>query len=221
LVQPLDIRTIRDRIMQCDVIRDIEHLETLFDGAAKFITITQYKKLNPTAKFPVNPPSHFGLYGGTVIDGVSYVFCRPSELIRHLNNKWDRKPCLTAIFTTVRHESIHVQQVERSGGKISDYDQLPDQSPESMKHYLSNKQEIMAYAQTIIDDLSQFNTYDQILSQLKSTNGIWNSMFANYKNLFKDNPKVLNLLRKYMYLYLTSGQEPMNKPNRVIIPAKR
>jgi hypothetical protein len=169
----------------------------------QYITQKQFKKMNKVATLPSNFKSAIihnnGIGAGTVYNGIIYIICDPKLLIKSLNSPI-KEHLIKMLRLIVRHESIHIQQIDRSGGKVKDVDKA--ETPEEFKEYMGNKQEIMAYAQSIVDSLRMQNLSDnQILQQLRQGR-IWDNSMRTYRYLFKDEPKVLNLLQKYIYQYL-------------------
>lgn len=119
-----------------------------------------------------------------------------------------RFPVLVSIL---KHEDIHRQQIERMGD--SKYYIVKD--PNDKKEYLSDPNEIMAFAYSIIEDLKNDNfTRDEILNKLREgdlsfsmgrmmTGGrsSFHPIYFDYVENLEKNSKEFKKLQKYMYLY--------------------
>jgi hypothetical protein len=103
------------------------------------------------------------------------------------------KRLLDYIYHMLKHENIHIGQ----SSKRSNDGDIGGMNPIDKKSYFSNKDEIMAFSQSISDMLMDLNPKD-IKSALSSLprNPIWMDI---KKVVDKD---VLNRYKKYIYLYL-------------------
>lgn len=96
----------------------------------------------------------------------------------------------------LRHENIHRTQNSKRG----DVGMTALKSDPSTKRteYLSNKDEIMAHARTLLDMLLDFKSKEDIINDLKHGN-IKHPMFSEYKKIGGD---VYKRFVKYIYMYL-------------------
>ena len=101
----------------------------------------------------------------------------------------------------LRHENIHKIQK----GKRGDVGMTALKANPATKRgeYLSNKDEIMAHARTLLDMLLDFKSKEDVLNDLKHGD-IKHPMFSDYKKIGGD---VYKRFVKYIYMYLT----PENK----------
>jgi hypothetical protein len=97
---------------------------------------------------------------------------------------------------TIKHESIHSQQVSRMG--INNY--LLIDSPTNPDKYFSNKSEIMAYANSFVIEMTKQKSKEEVVSLLRSEKQIKNWIFDCYKKYV--NEKDFHRFIKYVYLYL-------------------
>jgi hypothetical protein len=104
----------------------------------------------------------------------------------------------TFLREVLRHESIHLQQVDRmkdkSGYKL-------DASPtHNSKKYWTDKKELMAYAQSMIDQLTaQGMDKDEIESKIKNPRDIKSWIWNVYKQVL--DPKQMKRFLKYVFQY--------------------
>jgi hypothetical protein len=110
----------------------------------------------------------------------------------------DLSQFLSFLNEILRHESIHLQQVDRMKDKTS---YKLDSSPtHNSDKYWKEKRELMAYAQTLIDHLvSQNLSKKEIEEKLKSHKDIRSWVFNIYKKLL--NEKEMKRFMKYLYQY--------------------
>ena len=97
-----------------------------------------------------------------------------------------------------RHESIHLQQVGRMEKDVYKLDASPTHNTEK---YWKNKQELMAYANTLLDHLK-----DQGLSKEEIKDRITRQDFKSwvwkvYSQVLKDDRENMNRFMKYLYEY--------------------
>jgi hypothetical protein len=197
-----------DRYLQrlsTEPVRSIDDLNAIFEGHVRFITREEYHQLNPTASLPENIDVMFQRTGGiglaTVRDGIIYIVYDRRNLQRTINRSKVGQ-LVRLISMMVRHESIHLQQIERSGGRVQDVDQAG--TPEEMSSYMSNKQEMMAYAQSVIDDFHhQGLSNERILSALKQGRMFGSQIYQQFRHHVHDR-KAIQLMHKYIYQYLQS-----------------
>ena len=146
-------------------------------------------------------------------------------LLRDLNDKNGRERFFALIREILRHESIHKQQDEKRRKNIQI--RTLEFSPVVPEKYFASSDEIMAYAQSFIDQCKQRGmSYDQILDQIKSKNkpvswieNIYNNLPVKdlkIKKTGRTNPnresriereKALSKFKKYVYMYIKGDEE--------------
>ena len=103
------------------------------------------------------------------------------------------KRLLDHIYHMLKHENIHIGQIARSGGK----NRGEGINIKNKKEYFSNKEEIMAFSQSISDMLMKLNPKNiKSALMLLNRNQLWNDI---KEVVDKD---VLQRYQKYIYLYL-------------------
>ena len=114
---------------------------------------------------------------------------------------------------TLEHELVHVGQYEKVPVDIATRNNK-DISDTSKNAYFANKQEIMAFANTIVREFQALRYEDsEILDIIKHVKEYgpedherFPKAFRTYLGRFQNEPKVLNRLYKYMYQYLTKEE---------------
>jgi hypothetical protein len=106
-------------------------------------------------------------------------------------------PMKEIINDIIGHEKIHAEQTLRRGGIEF---ALP--SPTDRKAYFSNKEEIMAFAWTIANDLSKVSrSIEEGMTKLdKGFPGQGSQLWGGIKRVCDE--KVIKRYRKYIYMYL-------------------
>lgn len=119
---------------------------------------------------------------------------------------------------TIEHELIHIEQLTRvvkQGKNIAAVLQKGG-SGSSEKEYYGSEHELMAYANTIVRTLEAADfDKEEIIDMLRKPNdnitpytaSDWSGELEIYLNVFKDQPKVIKRLYKYMYMYLTKEEQ--------------
>jgi hypothetical protein len=104
------------------------------------------------------------------------------------------------IHHMLKHENIHVKQHERRPNYKKG---LPD--PNNKGGYFGDYDEVMAYAQSIVDQIMDQNpkTIEEGISKLPTIR-----LYVDIKN--EVNEITLKKYRKYIYLYLEKELEPKN-----------
>jgi hypothetical protein len=106
-------------------------------------------------------------------------------------------PMKEIINDIIGHEKIHAEQTLRRGGIEF---ALP--SPTDRKAYFSNKEEIMAFAWTIANDLSKVSrSIEEGMTKLdKGFPGQGSQLWVDIKRYCDE--KIIKRYRKYIYMYL-------------------
>ncbi|MCE2742326.1 MAG: hypothetical protein LW701_01920 [Fluviicola sp.] len=110
------------------------------------------------------------------------------------------------ISIVVSHEFVHAGQMDRlKPGFIY----IPPKTVYDLNVYYSDKQEIMAWSKTIVDDLIQTfkpQTFEEAMEKLPKGH-----YYKKIKEVFKDDPKVWNKYLKNIYNYLRMEFEPVEE----------
>ena len=120
----------------------------------------------------------------------------------HLLNGSNFQELINDLLHLIGHELIHREQFLRM-----DYiKNIESYAFTDKKKYLSNKQEIMAYAWQIINSFRLHGALDSDIQKILKTNSnikfqLGGKVLADYHDLFTIDDKELKLLYRYMYLY--------------------
>lgn len=205
-VDMTDINTRIKAIKKLDIpnlAQGIEALNSLFKDVGINFNLKSGKSLNGT-----------GLAGGmTYNDGNIKVYLYQDFFDVIENNFVSFAMTLSRIL---EHELIHREQDDKiNPDKLSNvqskyYDKHI--KPKDIKSYLSGKDEIMAHANSIVRKLQHDGiTNEEILELLRHINEYdYQELpmhLQDYTREFKDNPKVLKRLYKYMYQYVIGDNE--------------
>lgn len=110
------------------------------------------------------------------------------------------------ISIVVSHEFVHVGQMDRlKPGVIY----IPPKTVYDLNIYYSDKQEIMAWSKTIVDDvLKTFNpnSFEEAMEKLPKGH-----YYKRIKEVFKEDPKVWNKYLKNIYNYMKLEFEPVEE----------
>jgi hypothetical protein len=166
-------------------------------GKKHNVDVVNYRKFYnelPQEDKSTSPPQHAPLFAL-----VNPVNNKPRVVV---NVPSIDRTMLDYIYHMLKHENIHVGQIARkkvhSRGIVD---------PNSKKSYFSDKDEIMAFSQSIVDMLiSQYKikSYEELRSKLKY-NQLYNEIKRNVDT------KTLNRYHKYIYLYLEKELEDNKK----------
>jgi len=114
-----------------------------------------------------------------------------------INTPSINKRMLDHVYHMLKHENIHVGQIARK--KVRHNSMV---NPNDRKSYFSNKDEVMAFSQSIVDMLmdQKPKTKEEAISKLR-----YNQLYNDIKrNVDSD---ILNRYHKYIYLYLEKELE--------------
>ncbi len=114
------------------------------------------------------------------------------------NNYYDVR---VFIKTMLNHELIHREQLKKVNWSTYKH----KQSFDNKKEYYRNDHEVMAYARTIIDELTnKLYSTDKVLDFLQRPKSDISSYFDEYMSVFSKDNKTIKRLYKYMYEYLVN-----------------
>jgi hypothetical protein len=140
------------------------------------------------------PPENTPIFGFFREDGTICIVVSGYNRMGVMNIPTITLANLGFINHVIQHESIHTEQWRRRAGKV-EYT-LPD--PKDRKSYFGNKDEIMAFAQSVVEMMM---TQDRLtnMSQLQRSldrNPLWNSIKSSGVS-----QEVKNRYLKYIYEY--------------------
>jgi hypothetical protein len=180
-------------------------INRIFDGSnIHFSDFDEYYGTLTKEEEKVVAPKDLMLMGGvkfalynTNIDSINVVV-EPSIFFEYINSENNKKSFYQFLELVLRHESIHSQQVERMGKE----NYVLDASPTvNSKKYWQNPHEVMAYAQSLVDDLrNQDLNDDEIKELLRNQKNIKSWIYDVYKKVLS--PEQFKKFMSYTYLYL-------------------
>jgi len=184
----------------------IDDINRIFNQVSvEFVDVIYFKSKLQTNKeielVPENMPSLFGgvrFAAHNVYTNIMYICIIEDVFISSINRRHGKEKLIEFLNEILRHESIHKQQAEkRPNVTIRNL----ENSPVNPTKYFSSTDEIMAYAQTFIDQCRQRKMSDgDIIQQLKSKRGGVSWVDDVYSKLPFD---VIKRFKKYVYKYIT------------------
>ena len=138
----------------------------------------------------------FALYN-TNIDKINVVV-EPNLFLDYINSDVNKTGFYKFLRLVLRHESVHLQQVSKMGKE----NYVLDASPTvNTKKYWQSPHEIMAYAQSLVDDLRDKDLNDdEIKDMLRNQSKIQSWIYNIHKKVLT--PKQFNKFMSYVYDYL-------------------
>lgn len=205
VIRPLDIDPQIRQMREYSGIYTLEILNDIFEPVRiKFVELDEFVNTLRTDKEKELVPR-----GAMMMGGIKFalynnytkqmnVVVEKDMFLRFLNNKYGLSEFYSFIREVLRHETIHMQQVGRMN-KPDLYNL--EKSPKKPEEYFSFDKEIMAYAQSFIDQMTDRGfTKEQILNKIKDKNSVVPSwIYGRYKNM---PDKVKKRFLKYVYQYL-------------------
>lgn len=133
-------------------------------------------------------------------NNMMYICINENGFIRAINSN-NKRDMLNLLREILRHESIHKQQGEKRDIVIKNL----ENSPMKPKEYFGSTDEIMAYAQSFIDQCHQRGMSDeQIIDAIRTGKKVsW--VQDVYSRLVDEKDK--KRLTKYIYQYLQKDEE--------------
>jgi hypothetical protein len=187
----------------------IESLNELFSYLdVKFVDVDYFiSKLKTRKEIELVPIGMKEMIGGirfaahNIHTNMMYVCVNDEKFLQHLNNQNDEKNELIYFLREIlRHESIHKQQGEKRDVVIRNL----ENSPMEPKSYFGSTDEIMAYAQSFIDQCHQKGMSDndiidaiRIGRKVSWVQDVYSKMDPNVKKRFD----------KYVYQYLQPDEK--------------
>lgn len=194
VIMPNDFSEMMDRIRDICAFRplSVERMNAITNPyGVLFVTYDQFYNKLPVELKHTAPPRGTPLFGFidednaiNIVASIPVIGIRELPFINHM----------------IQHESVHVGQWNRRAGKVKWT--LPD--PKDRKSYFSNKDEIMAFSQSIVEMLlnnQRLRSLDQIESELEK-NRLWTSIIELVDE------KTKNRYLKYIYEYAKNYLNP-------------
>ena len=223
VIKPYDFDQVLDEVRKGKDFT-IESLNELFsDLGVKFVDVEYFKsKLQTKKEIELVPVDMQEMMGGirfaahNIHTNMMYVCVNEVKFLNYLNgnidfpepmnpnqkidikglNKEHKEKLIDFLREILRHESIHKQQGEKRNVVLRNL----ENSPMKPKEYFGSTDEIMAYAQSFIDQCHQRGmSNDDIIDTIRG-----NKRVSWVQNIYSEmDPKVKNRFDKYVYQYLT------------------
>ena len=189
----------------------IESLNQLFsDLGVEFVDVDYFVSKLQTKKeielVPIDMPEIMGgiRFGAhNIHNNMMYICVNNEKFLRFINEQPDmpnKKALLNLLREILRHESIHKQQGEKRDVVLRNL----ENSPMKPKEYFGSTDEIMAYAQSFIDQCHQKGmSNEDIIDAIRGDRRV--SWVQNVYS--KMDTKIKNRFDKYVYQYLQKDEE--------------
>jgi len=188
-------------------ISSLKDINKIFKGSEIYFSdFDEYFEGLTNEKEKIVAPKDLMLMGGvkfalynTNIDKINIVV-EPTMFLDFINSNEDKKDFYDFFNLILRHESIHLQQVSKMGKDKYVLDASPTVNA---KKYWTSPYEIMAYAQSLVDDLhNQGYSNEEIENLLRNEKNIESWIYRLHKKVL--NQQQFKKFMKYVYLYLKS-----------------
>lgn len=205
IIKPYDFSYYINKLKKSE--RDISSLNDINDifkgSEIYFSDFDTYFKTLTNEKEKIVAPKELMLMGGvkfalynTNINKINVVI-EPSLFFNFISSEEDKQDFYEFLNLVLRHESIHLQQVNKMGKDKYVLDASPTVNA---KKYWTSQYEIMAYAQSLVDDLqNQGYSKGEIKNLLKEPETIQSWIYNIYKKVL--NQEQYRKFMKYVYLY--------------------
>lgn len=181
----------------------VDSINQLFEPyGVEFVDVEYFKSKLQTKKeielVPVNMPEmpggiRFGAHN--IHNNMMYICINKDKFINVINSN-NKGPIISFLREILRHESIHKQQGERRDVVIRNL----ENSPLNPKSYFGSTDEVMAYAQSFIDQCEERGmSKDDIIDIIRSGRKV--SWVQDVYSKLVDK-EVKNRFNKYVYQYL-------------------
>jgi hypothetical protein len=205
VIKPFDFDIYLEKLKsQEGQILSLDSINKIFEGSMVYFSGFDefYNSLTTDAERMV-APKDLMLMGGVkfalfnrYLDKIQVVI-EPDLFFEYINTQQEDKEEFYGFLRLIfRHESIHVQQVEKG----TNY-KLDASPTANAKKYWASQHEIMAYAQSLVDDLlNNGHTQEEIMNLLKHEKKIQSWIHNVYKKVLDE--KQYKKFMKYVYMYL-------------------
>jgi hypothetical protein len=188
---------------EISTLNDVNNIFTA-DGI-EFVNVDYFKSKLQTKKEIELVPVKLELFGGVKFAAFNYytnqiyVCVNEPVFLRSMTDSSIKKKLIDFLFEVLRHESIHRQQHSRR----SILKKNLERSPVDPKPYFGDYDEVMAYAQSFIDQCHQQGLTDsEILDIIRHNRKV--SWIQNAYDLVDPNSR--KKFYKYVYQYLNNQQ---------------
>jgi len=209
IIKPYDFSHYIDELKKSErEISNLNDINKLFKGSEIYFSdFDTYFNALTNEKEKIVAPKELMLMGGvkfalynTNIDKINVVV-EPFLFFDFINSRQNKQQFYEFLHLVLRHESIHLQQVSKMGKDKYVLDASPTVNT---KKYWTSPYEIMAYAQSLVDDLqNQGNSKEEIedfFRDPESMEKVGSWIYDLHKKVL--NKKQFEKFRKYAYLYL-------------------
>lgn len=180
----------------------------------EFVDVAKFKEGLKTYDEKNGIPKNYDIMYGIKFAGVNgykkmiYICVEPIKFIDSINNKNIMKKIYPLLLKILRHESIHLQQILKTKKDFYKTDKNIPNSVYDLKRspiinreeYFSHKTEIMAYAQSFIDECREKGMFDEEILDTLKRNKIVSTIQSIYSKMDKETKEQFI---KSVYLYLT------------------
>lgn len=186
---------------------NIENINQIFSQiGVKVITRDEFIQTLPEGEErenvpPIEPRNPFPFAAYNYHDDIIYIIVHNyHNFLVDINNSADfedmfKKQFVNHLNNMIQHEMVHREQFKRKNKK--EMGNLKNNPSTNKKDYLSDPDEIMAFAKTLVDDLSGRFSKEQLLKM--SRDNIPHPLYNDYKRIGGD---VFKKFKKYIYMYL-------------------
>ena len=195
-----------------EVLQELENSEynsidelniTFISYGVMFVDVAYFKSKLQTKKELELVPDKLKMYGGikfaahNIYTNMMYVCVEEDEFLDSLNNPNKKKNMIALLNEILRHESIHKQQGEKRDVVIRNL----ENSPVSPEKYFGSTDEMMAYAQSFIDQCHQKGLNNDDIIDIIRKNNTKSSWIQDIYSKLPE--KIKKRFFKYVYQYLT------------------
>ena len=206
IIQPFNFDEYLEKLkMEEGNIETIDDINRIFEGSSiHFSNFDEYYGNLTREEEKAVAPKELMLMGGvkfalynTNIDKINVVV-EPNLFLDYINSDVNKTGFYKFLRLVLRHESVHLQQVSKMGKE----NYVLDASPTvNTKKYWQSPHEIMAYAQSLVDDLRDKDLNDdEIKDMLRNQSKIQSWIYNIHKKVLT--PKQFNKFMSYVYDYL-------------------
>ena len=206
VIQPVDFMREVNQMGDLGSDTSIESINNIFDGSVKFVERDEFVMSLPEGKERDNvPPCQFNPMGLCFAaynyhNDTVYIVVKPEYFIDFVKTKFKFEGFKPHLNNILKHESIHKEQKRRRGEVI--ITNLEIDPSKDITGYLSNKDEIMAYAETVVSELRGMSSDEQILKDLRAGR-VRSRVYDDYKKI---GGETFKRFVKYIYMYLTQDE---------------
>lgn len=206
VIKAVDFKSEVDQMSNLGSDTTMEAINDLFDDGIKWTDRDEFVMSLPEGKERDSvPPCQFNPMGLCFAaynyhNDTVYMVVKPEVFIEFVKSDYKFRQFKGHLNNILRHESVHKEQKKRRGEVV--ITNLEIDPSEDLSGYLSNKDEIMAYAETVVSELRGQMNDDEILKDLRAGR-VRSRVYDDYKRIGGD---VFKRFVKYVYMYLTQDE---------------